>query len=145
MFIDRRLDESRFYFVPLTMTTETMRIRIERDRRNLSGRITFSGLPQRHVDAIVILRDARTNGKLIYREAPTYFTGGSFFFDHIQPGAYTLTAVQRRGQWQSDPQPFSVSPMDGACRVNVDVVLDKDAARKQLDQLRKQFMPYSKE
>jgi hypothetical protein len=141
MFLDRRLDESRFYFVPVTLTSQTARIRIERDRRNLHGMITIDGLPRTHVDAIVIMKDARTGGKLIYREAPTYYQEGRFVFANVQPGNYVLQAVQRQRQWLSEPQPVTVQPNDRAVRTSINVILDKDADRKRLEQLRRQFMP----
>ncbi len=141
MFIDRRLDENRFYYVPITLTTQTARIRIERDRRHLFGMITIDDLPRTHVDAIVIMKDARTNGKLIYREAPTYYQEGRFVFPNVQPGSYLLQAVQRQREWVSDVQPVVVQPNDRAVRTSINVVLDKDAERKRIEQLRKQFMP----
>ncbi len=141
MFIDRRLDENRFYYVPVTLTTQTARIRIERDRRHLHGMVTIDGLPRTHVDAIVIMKDARTNGKLIYREAPTYYQEGRFTFPNVLPGSYLLQAVQRQREWVSDVQPVVVQPNDRAVRTTINVVLDKDAERKRIEQLRKQFMP----
>ncbi|MCX7003250.1 MAG: carboxypeptidase-like regulatory domain-containing protein [bacterium] len=141
MFIDRRLDENRFYYVPITLTTQTARIRIERDRRLLHGMVTLDSLPRTHVDAIVIMKDARTNGKLIYREAPTYYQEGRFVFANVQPGSYLLQAVQRQREWVSDVQPVVVQPNDRAPRMTINVVLDKNAERKRIEQLRKQFMP----
>ena len=140
MFIDRRLDENRFYYVPITLTTQTARIRIERDRRHLSGTITLDDMPRTYVDAIVIMKDANTKGKLIYREAPTYYEG-RFVFPNVQPGNYLLQAVQRQREWVSDVHLVAVQATDRAVRTEINVVLDKDAERKQIQQLRKQFMP----
>ncbi|MCX7847749.1 MAG: carboxypeptidase-like regulatory domain-containing protein [bacterium] len=140
-FIDRRLHESRFYVVPVTLTTETVRIVINRDRRNLTGNILIDNLPRRYVDAIVILRDARTGGRLIHREAYTYYTEGSFLFPHVQPGIYLIEAVQSQGEWQSSRKTIVVRPQDKNPHVNINVRTDPQADTKRIEQLKRQFSP----
>lgn len=140
-FIDRRIHESRFYVVPVTLTTETVRIVINRDRRNLTGNILIDNLPRRYVDAIVILRDARTGGRLIHRESYTYYNEGNFLFPHVQPGIYTIEAVQSQGEWQSGRKTIVIRPQDKNPHVNINVQTDPHADKKRIEQLKRQFMP----
>lgn len=142
-FIDRRLNESRFYLVPVTLTTETVRIVINRDRRNLTGNVIIDGLPRRYVDAIVILKDARTGGRLIHREAYTYYQEGNFLFPHVQPGMYTIEAIQTQREWQSGRKTVVVRPQDREVRVNINVQTDPNADKKRIEQLKRQFSPKS--
>lgn len=142
-FIDRRLNESRFYLVPVTLTTETVRIVINRDRRNLIGNVIIDGLPRRYVDAIVILKDARTGGRLIHRETYTYYQEGNFLFPHVQPGIYTIEAIQTQREWQSGRKTVVVRPQDKEVRVNINVQTDPNADKKRIEQLKRQFSPKS--
>lgn len=138
-FIDDRINEQRFYFAPLAITNETMRVRLNRDRRRLRGQVHIDGLPRRYVDAIVRLRDDRTNGLLIYREVPTYYRDGHFEFNHIQPGRYRIQAVQRQGEWASEETLITIPPRAQVRQVTLNVVTDPDAHRKYIDDLKRQF------
>jgi len=143
-FIDRRIDENRFYYVPLTFTSETMRISLERDRRSLSGTVKLNGLPQRHLDALVVLKDAMTGGKLIHREAYTYTEGGKFFFNHVQPGAYLIQVIQTGTEWHTPEMTNVVDQYDRAKVISIDVRTEEAADVKRLEDLRNQFMPDGK-
>ena len=55
-FIDERINEGRFYYFPITLTNEGVRISVDRDRRDLFGYVLMDGNPLRHLDARVILR-----------------------------------------------------------------------------------------
>lgn len=139
-FIDNRINEQRFYYTPMTVTTDTMRIELTRDRRKLRGQINIDGLPRRYVDAIVIMKDARTDGLLIHREVPTYYEDGVFEFNHVQPGRYRLQAVQRQREWVSREVLINVPARATVRRVTLDVITDPDAHRKYIDDLKKQFL-----
>jgi len=142
-FIDRRLHESRFYVVPVTLTTDTVRIVINRDRRNLTGNVIIDNLPRRYVDAIVILKDARTGGRLIHREVHTYYQEGNFLFEHVQPGFYTIEAIQTQREWQSARKTIVIRPQDKEPRVAINVQTVPNADKKRIEQLKRQFSPKS--
>ncbi len=139
-FIDRRLNESRFYYVPVTLTSETVRIAVTRDRRRVVGNVILDGLPRRCIDALVIFKDARTGGMLIHREAYTYYREGYFVFDNVLPGKYTLQAVQNQREWKSSKILVIVKPRSKSTKVVIDVTTDKFAAARRLQQLRRQFL-----
>jgi len=139
-FIDRRLNETRFYYVPITLTTETARIYIERDKRRIFGNVIINGLPRRHVDALVILKDAQTGGLLIHREAHTYYNQGYFCFENILPGNYILQAAQNQREWMSEKILVTVPPKCKSKKVVIDVVPDPNVPAKRLRDLRRQFL-----
>ncbi len=139
-FIDNRINEQRFYYTPMTVTTDTMRIEVTRDRRKLRGQINIDGLPRRYVDAIVIMKDDRTGGLLIHREVPTYYEDGVFEFNHVQPGRYRLQAVQRQREWVSREVLINIPARASVRRVTLDVITDPDAHSKYIDDLKKQFL-----
>lgn len=139
-FIDRRITENRFYQIPLVLTGETVSITLEREHRSLLGQVILDGLPRRYVDALVILRDAKTDGKQIYREAHTYFKDGAFAFDELAIGEYTLQAVQSQREWKSQKVLVGLGYDDEVKRVVIDVATDPNAEQKRIMDLRKQFL-----
>ena len=139
-FIDRRINETRFYYVPITLTTETARVYIERDKRRLVGNVVIDKLPRRNVDALVILKDAKTNGLLIHREAHTYYNQGYFVFENIIPGVYILQAAQNQREWMSDKVYVEVKAAKKRTKIVIDVSPDPTVSAKRLRDLRKQFL-----
>ena len=139
-FIDRRLNETRFYYVPITLTTETARVYINRDKRRIAGNVVINHLPRRHVAALVILKDAKTNGLLIHREARTYYNQGYFVFENIIPGEYTLQAAQNQREWMSEKVHVKVKRKKKTTKVLIDVIPDPNASARRLRDLRKQFL-----
>ena len=139
-FIDRRLNETRFYYVPITLTSETARIYVERDKRRIFGNVIIDGLPRRNVDALVILKDAQTGGLLIHREAHTYYNQGYFCFENILPGTYILQAAQNQREWMSDKVVVTVKRSTKAKKVVIDVLPDPTAPARRLKNLRRQFL-----
>jgi len=139
-FIDRRINESRFYYVSITLTTETARIYIKRDKRRITGNVIINHLPRRYVDALVVLKDEKTNGLLIHREAHTYYNQGYFVFENVLPGVYTLQAAQNQREWMSEKIRVKVEPDKKTTRVLIDVIPDPDASTRRLRNLRKQFL-----
>ncbi len=139
-FIDRRLNETRFYYVPITLTTETARVYINRDKRRLVGNVVIDHLPRRNVAALVILKDAKTNGLLIHREARTYYNQGYFVFENIIPGDYILQAAQNQREWMSGKVHVKVRKAKKTTKVLIDVTPDPNAPARRLRNLRKQFL-----
>ncbi len=139
-FIDRRINETRFYYVPITLTTETARVYIERDKRRLVGNVVVDKLPRRYVDALVIIKDAKTNGMLIHRETHTYYNQGYFVFENIIPGTYILQAAQNQREWMSDKVYVEVKAAKKRTKILIDVSPDPSVSAKRLRDLRKQFM-----
>ena len=139
-FIDRRINETRFYYVPITLTTETARVYIERDKRRLVGNVVIDKLPRRNVDALIILKDAKTNGLLIHREAHTYYNQGYFVFENIIPGTYILQAAQNQREWMSDKVYVEVKAAKKRTKIVIDVSPDPSVSAKRLRDLRKQFL-----
>jgi len=139
-FIDRRLNETRFYYVPITLTTETARVYINRDKRRLVGNVVINHLPRRNVAALVILKDAKTNGLLIHREARTYYNQGYFVFENIIPGDYILQAAQNQREWMSDKVHVKVKKSKKTTKILIDVTPDPTAPARRLRNLRKQFL-----
>ena len=139
-FIDKRINESRFYYFPISLTSETVNISITRDRSSLAGEVTLDDLPRRYVDGLVVLKDAKTEGMLIHREAYLYYRKGFFVFDNVQPGAYILQAISTHGEWNSDVIPVIVKEGKRSKKIEIDVITDKDAHKKRLWQIRHQFM-----
>ncbi len=139
-FIDRRINETRFYYFPVTLTTRTARITVERDRRKLEGTVMLDSLPRRHVDALVTLKDATTRGLLIHREAYTYTKNGYFAFNNILPGTYYLQATQSQREWKSKPVLVKVGPKIKRKKVTIDVILDPLAKDREIEDLKRQFI-----
>ena len=139
-FIDRRINESRFYYLPIVLTTETARITFQRDRRSITGKVILDGLPRRHVDALIALNDAKTGGQLVHREVYTYYQEGYFVFDNVAPGTYTLQATQTDRLWKSRPVTCVLRPTDKSVNIQIDIVTDTEAERRRLLNLRKQFL-----
>ena len=139
-FIDRRINETRFYYVSISLTTETARIYIKRDKRRLIGNVIIDHLPRRNVAALVILKDAKTNGLLIHREARTYYNQGYFVFENIIPGEYILQAAQSQREWMSDKVHVTVEPKSKTTKIIIDVTIDHTAPGRRLRNLRKQFL-----
>ncbi len=139
-FIDKRINESRFYYFPLALTSETVNISITRERTSLSGEVTLDDLPRRYVDGLVVLKDAKTEGMLIHREAYLYYRKGFFIFDNVQPGAYTLQAMCTHGNWHSDVIPVVIKEGKRSKKIEIDVITDKDAHKRRIWQIRHQFM-----
>ena len=139
-FIDKRINESRFYYFPLSLTSETVNISITRERTSLSGEVTLDDLPRRYVNGLVVLKDAKTDGMLIHREAYLYYRKGFFIFDNVQPGAYTLQALSVNGEWKSEVIPVVVKEGKRFKKIEIDVITDKDAHKRRLWQIRHQFM-----
>jgi hypothetical protein len=138
-FIDRRINENRFYYFTVPLTNTTARIIVERDRRKLEGNVILDGLPRRHVDALVVVKDALTRGMLIHREAYTYPKDGYFAFNNIQPGVYYLQATQSYREWKSKPILVRIGPKALRKRVAIDVVTDPSAKDRELENLKRQF------
>jgi hypothetical protein len=103
------------------------------------GHVIIDGLPRRHVDAVIVLKDAKTKGRLIHREMYSYYQEGYFIFEHIPPGAYTLQATQSQREWKTSEVPVYVDPRDRVVRVTLDVSPDPDRHAKQLMDLRRHF------
>ncbi len=139
-FIDRRLNETRFYYVPITLTTETARVYIERVKNRLVGNVVIEKLPRRHIDALVILKDAKTNGLLIHRETHTYYNQGYFVFENIPPGDYILQAAQNQREWMSNKVHVKVKKAKKTTKILIDVTPDPTAPARRLRNLRKQFL-----
>jgi hypothetical protein len=139
-FIDKRLDENRFYYINVALTNDTARIIVDRDRRRLTGHVVIDGLPQRHTDAVVVLKDAQTKGLLIHREMYSYYQEGYFVFDHVPPGAYTLQATQAQREWRTPEVPVYVKASDRVVRVTLDVSPDPDRHAKELRNLQRHFI-----
>ncbi len=139
-FIDRRINETRFYYVPITLTTETARVYIKRDKRRLVGNVVIDKMPRRNVDALVILKDAKTNGMLIHREAHTYYNQGYFVFENIIPGTYILQAAQNQREWMSDKVYVEVKAAKKRTKILINVSPDPSVSAKRLRDLRKQFL-----
>jgi hypothetical protein len=138
-FIDRRINENRFYYFTVPFTNSTARITVERDRRKLEGHVILDSLPRRHVDALVILKDALTKGMLIHREAYTYPKDGYFTFNNVQPGVYILQATQAYREWKSKPVLVRIGPKVLRKRVTIDVATDPSAKERELENLKRQF------
>ncbi len=138
-FIDERINESRFYYFPLSLTSETVNISITREKNSLSGEVTLDNLPRRYVSGMVILKDAKTQGMLIHREAYLYYKKGYFIFDNVQPGAYVLQAVSTYNEWKSDVIPIIVKENKKTTKIEIDVITDKDAHKRKIWQIRHQF------
>jgi hypothetical protein len=138
-FIDNRINENRFYYIPVTLTSDTARITVERDRRRVMGHVIIDGLPRRHVDAVIVLKDAKTKGRLIHREMYSYYQEGYFVFEHVPPGAYTLQATQSQREWKSSEIPVYVGMRDRIVRVTMDISPDPERHAKELLDLRRHF------
>ncbi len=139
-FIDKRINESRFYYFSLALTSETVNVSITREKSSISGEVTLDDLPRRYVNGLVILKDAKTEGMLIHREAYLYYKKGFFIFDNVQPGAYTLQAMSTHGEWKSKVYPVILKIGRKSKKVNIDVDTDKTAHKRRLWQIRHQFM-----
>jgi len=139
-FIDERINESRFYYFPLALTSEIVNISIEREKKSVFGEVILDDLPRRYISGLVVLKDAKTEGMLIHREAYLYYKKGFFIFDNVQPGSYTLQAVSIKGEWQSEVIPVVVREDKKPKKIKIDVMTDKDAHKKRLWQIRRQFM-----
>ena len=139
-FIDKRINETRFYYFKLALTSDTVNVSITRERASLFGEVTLDDLPRRNVDGLVILKDAKTDGMLIHREAYLYYKKGYFIFDNIKPGGYTVQALSTHGEWKSDIIPVVVKENKKSNKIDIDVITDKDAEKLRIWQIRHQFM-----
>jgi len=138
-FIDRRLNENRFYYFTVSITRPIVRIIVERDRRKLEGFVMVDGLPRRHVDALIVLKDYKSKGMLIHREAYTYPKDGYFVFNNIQPGQYIIQATQTRREWKSKALVVRVGPKMLRKRVKIEVTTDPTAKDREIEDLKRQF------
>jgi hypothetical protein len=138
-FIDRRLNENRFYYFTVSITKPLVRIIVERDRRKLEGAVIVNGLPRRHVDALVVLKDYESKGMLIHREAYTYPKDGYFVFNNIQPGKYIVQATQTFREWKSRKLIVTIGPKMLRKRVTIDVITDPTAKNREIEDLKRQF------
>ena len=138
-FIDERINEGRFYYFPITLTNEGVRISVDRDRRDLYGYVLMDGNPLRHLDARVILRDARSNGMLIHMEADTYSKEGFYIFKHVQPGVYYLEALHGDKRLRSQRTMVTVKPKQKKIKTFLNLVSDPNREKREMEQLKRQF------
>ena len=138
-FIDERINEGRFYYFPITLTNEGIRISVDRDRRDLYGYVLMDGNPLRHLDARVILRDARSNGMLIHMEADTYSKEGFYIFKHVQPGVYYLEALHGDKRLRSQRSMVTVKPKQKKVKTFLNLVSDPNKEKREMEQLKRQF------
>ena len=138
-FIDERINEGRFYYFPITLTNEGVRISVDRDRRDLYGYVLMDGNPLRHLDARVILRDARSNGMLIHMEADTYSKEGFYIFKHVQPGVYYLEALHGDKRLRSQRSMVTVKPKQKKVKTFLNLVSDPNKEKREMEQLKRQF------
>jgi len=138
-FIDERINEGRFYYFPITLTNEGVRISVDRDRRDLYGYVLMDGNPLRHLDARVILRDARSNGMLIHMEADTYSKEGFYIFKHVQPGVYYLEALHGDKRLRSQRSMVTVKPKQKKVKTFLNLVSDPNREKREMEQLKRQF------
>lgn len=138
-FIDERINEGRFYYFPITLTNEGVRISVDRDRRDLYGYVLMDGNPLRHLDARVILRDARSNGMLIHMEADTYSKEGFYIFKHVQPGVYYLEALHGDKRLRSQRSMVTVKPKAKKVKTFLNLVSDPYKEKRDMENLKRQF------
>ena len=138
-FIDERINEGRFYYFPITLTNEGVRISVDRDRRDLYGYVLMDGNPLRHLDARVILRDARSNGMLIHMEAATYSKAGFYIFKHVQPGVYYLEALHGDKRLRSQRAMVTVKAKQKKVKTFLNLVSDPNKEKREMEQLKRQF------
>ena len=138
-FIDERINEGRFYYFPITLTNEGIRISVDRDRRDLYGYVLMDGNPLRHLDARVILRDARSNGMLIHMEADTYSKEGFYIFKHVQPGVYYLEALHGDKRLRSQRSMVTVKPKQKKVKTFLNLISDPNKEKREMEQLKRQF------
>ena len=138
-FIDERINEGRFYYFPITLTNEGVRISVDRDRRDLYGYVLMDGNPLRHLDARVILRDARSNGMLIHMEADTYSKEGFYIFKHVQPGVYYLEALHSDKRLRSQRSMVTVKPKQKKVKTFLNLISDPNREKREMEQLKRQF------
>ena len=138
-FIDERINEGRFYYFPITLTNEGVRITVDRDRRDLYGYVLMDGNPLRHLDARVILRDARSNGMLIHMEADTYSKEGFYIFKHVQPGVYYLEALHGDKRLRSQRAMVTVKAKQKKVKTFLNLVSDPNKEKRDMENLKRQF------
>ena len=138
-FIDERINEGRFYYFPIVLTNEAVHITVNRDRRDLYGYVLMDGNPLRHLDARVILRDARSNGMLIHMEADTYSKEGFYIFKHVQPGIYYLEALHSDKRLRSKRAMVTVKAKAKKVKSSLNLVSDPMKEKREMEQLKRQF------
>ena len=139
-FIDDRINEGRYYHFNVNLTSTTVRIFVDRDRRNLTGNVLIDSMKKRYVNALIILKDANTDGMLIHREAYTYYRDGYYVFKNLQAGSYKVYAVSGDHTWQSEPVLINVNPQSTKnVKADINVITDPLRKKKELENLKKQF------
>ena len=99
----------------------------------------MDGNPLRHLDARVILRDARSNGMLIHMEADTYSKEGFYIFKHVQPGIYYLEALHSDKRLRSKRAMVTVKAKAKKVKSSLNLVSDPMKEKREMEQLKRQF------